>query len=315
MLPPGHGDSSLEIGERFVISIYGSEKVLTAESICLSIRLYTGDPTQIWKCMQCNDNHVGFLNVGTRKYLGRNSDNGTCFSEGLGSWERLTFTNLGTGGYRLFFNVEGSLRAARLGPDSDGTYLKCVKNSNTIIGLHRIENPVFSRFKWVIPGRLARSSTPHYEFNDEDQNMNTEAVEFLSRHGITNVINLNTCPLSWTELAALYSKGITYTHIAIQDFQAPTLEEFDTINSNFTAAGTTLVCGGFGHGRVGTAISALQLYSGRRLRRTDFKENYVQTEAQFNELDQLKHKLEREQLQSGQLKSRTLVLPAVKREV
>jgi protein-tyrosine phosphatase len=244
--------------------------------------------------VQDTDKHFGFANVGTEKYLGWLSG-GTisCGRPHLKGWERITFIHLGAGGYKMLFCIDDSHMTIQLQPDRDGTYVKAVKDNHTILGLHRLEDPVFRRFKWVIPGRLARSSTPHFDSNDEDQNMNTEAVEFLSRHGITNVINLNTCPLSWTELAALYSKGITYTHIAIQDFQAPTLEEFDTINSNFTAALTTLVCGGFGHGRVGTAISALQLYTGRRLRRTDFKGNYVQTEVQFNELDQLKHKLER----------------------
>jgi protein-tyrosine phosphatase len=170
--------------------------------------------------------------------------------------------------------------------------MKGVSSSNTIIGLHRLEGLVFKRFEWVIPGRLARSSAPHYESHDEDQNMDTVAVDFLTRHGITNVINLNSCPLSWTEFSALLSNGITYTHISIEDFHAPTLSDFDSLNSSFTDSGTTLVCGGFGHGRIGTVISALQLYSGRRLCRSDFKANYVQTEEQFDALDKLKDKLE-----------------------
>ncbi|KAF8244376.1 hypothetical protein K440DRAFT_646967 [Wilcoxina mikolae CBS 423.85] len=245
MYAPGNGNSCLEVGQRFVISIYGTQNVLTAE----------GDEPHA-------GNHFGFVNIGTGKCLGRKSGGIiSCVVEHLQGWESLIFTRLCAGGYRLFSSLEG--------------------------------DPVFRCFKWVIPGRLARSSSPHYESHDEDQNMDIVAVQFLARQGITNIINLNTSPMSWKELTLLFSKGITYTHVAIQDFRSPTLTDFDTINSSSSTAGCTLLCGGFGHGRVGTAISALQLYTGRRLRRTDFKANYVQTEAQFDALDRLKDKLER----------------------
>jgi protein-tyrosine phosphatase len=293
MLPPGHGDSCLEVGQRFVISIYGTERVFTAEGENVHIRTYTGGSFQIWECVQNNKNHFGFTNVGAGKYLGRNfKHNAACFQTRLGVWERITFTRLSVGGYRLFLNVDGDLVAAQLESNSDGTYMKGVSSSNTIIGLHQLEDSVFRRFEWVISGRLARSSAPHYESHDENQNMDTVAVDFLTRHGITNVINVNSSPLSWTEFSSLLSNGITYTHISIDDFHAPTLSDFDSLNSSFTDSGTTLVCGGFGHGRTGTVISALQLYSGRRLCRSDFKANYVQTEEQFDALDKLKDKLE-----------------------
>jgi len=294
MRPPGHGDSCLEADQRFTISIYGTENVFTAEGDNLRIRPYTGDPTQIWKCVKDADNHFGFINIGTGKYLGRWSGGDMmCTALHLKALEYLTFTRLSSGGYTLFVSVDESLLAVQLEPDSNGTSLKAVKDSNTIIGLHQLEEPVFRRFEWVIPGRLARSSAPHYVSHDEDQNMNSAAISFLVSHGITNVISLNSYPLSLMELGLLLTNRISYTHVCVQDYHAPTLTDFDTISRSFTSSGTTLVCCGFGHGRTGTAISALQLFTGHRLRHTDFKVNYVQTELQFDALDTLKDSLER----------------------
>jgi hypothetical protein len=207
--------------------------------------------------------------------------------------EYLTFIKLSSGGYKLSISVDARLLQVQLKPDSDAMQLVRVGASSLTIGLHQLDEPVFSRFEWVIHDRFARSSAPHYVTSDEDQTMDMEAVNFLVRYSITNIISLNTQPLSKRELLLLSCHEITYTHIAVADYHSPTPDEFDAINSSFKNSDTTLVYSGYGHGRTGTAVSALQLYSGRRLCHADFKANFVATEAQFDALKDLKEKLER----------------------
>jgi protein tyrosine phosphatase len=167
-----------------------------------------------------------------------------------------------------------------------------VGESTGMIGLHQHETAVFRRFRWVIPGRLARSSAPHYNGHDEDQNMDQEAVDFLVGQEITNVISFNGYPLSREEIDRLKSRGISYHHIALPDYTAPTLAQLETLRSCYTAGGPTLIYCGFGQGRTGTAISALQLYDGRSMVETDYKDNGVETPDQIKVLNDLKNKLE-----------------------
>ena len=154
----------------------------------------------------------------------------------------------------------------------------------------QVDESVWKRFKWVIPGQLARSSSPNYMSTDADQRMTPEAVSFLHANGITNIISLNKYPLSKKE-QDLLSPLITYTHIPVPDFTAPTLDQLQLANSRFI--GTTLVYCGYGHGRTGTIISALQLYSGHALTLNDYRANHVETNTQMDVLNQLKWSLER----------------------
>jgi hypothetical protein len=156
-----------------------------------------------------------------------------------------------------------------------------------------MEDDVFRRFRWVIPGRLARSSAPYYNGRDEDQNMDQVAVDFLISRGINNIISLNSRPLSKAELDLLKIHGITYTHEAVEDFGTPTLAQLQTVNSNFASDRTTLVYCGYGQGRTGTAITALQLYTGRPLVENDFRAIGVETPGQIQALNELKDSLEK----------------------
>jgi hypothetical protein len=161
-----------------------------------------------------------------------------------------------------------------------------------MLDLYSQKTAVFRSFRWVITGRLARSSAPHYSGRDEDQNMDQEAVDFLVSEGITNIISFNAHPLSQEEMDRLNAQRITYHHICLPDFAAPTLNQLEMLQSYYTAGGPTLIYCGFGQGRTGTAISALQLYDGRRLVDIDYKANGVETSEQIKALDDLKDMLE-----------------------
>lgn len=153
---------------------------------------------------------------------------------------------------------------------------------------------IFHRFKWVVPGRLARSSAPYYQGKDSHQKIDDAAVRVLGEYGIRNIISLNSHSLTQNEIDQLGKAGIAYTHIGLPDFSAPTLSQFATMNSVYKSvdSGATLVWCGYGHGRTGTVITALQMYGGRLpMSHDDYRENHVETQAQVNVLDELQRTL------------------------
>lgn len=159
-----------------------------------------------------------------------------------------------------------------------------------------MSEPPFKRFEWVTPGELARSSAPHYVDNDKDQNMDEASIEFLVHNGLRNIISLNSVKLTAPVVKKLEQKGISYFHSPIPDFKAPTLAQLGEIHKNFEekkkSHKPSLVYCGYGHGRTGTIVSALQIYNGRRF--PDHKAydvNHVEKEEQRAVLDQLQRSL------------------------
>jgi len=157
----------------------------------------------------------------------------------------------------------------------------------TQFGLHKIKNPVFRRFKWVIPGRLARSSAPFYDGEDADESINEISIEFLNDYGIKNIISLNSVELSPRQKGRLRAAEITYSHIKAVECTAVTQEQFDQIWNAYDKAGATIVYCGYGDGRTGMAISAIQLFQGRALDDNDYRENGVQCPSQIVALNAL----------------------------
>ncbi|QLI74585.1 uncharacterized protein G6M90_00g111340 [Metarhizium brunneum] len=133
-------------------------------------------------------------------------------------------------------------------------------------------NAGFQRFEYVTEhvrdgDGLSRSSAPNYVWKDSDQNLTADSIKFLQA-GNNNV-------------------GIAYTPLPIVDFGTPTLEDFQKGYEGFKKhrPGTLVWCG-FGHGRTGTMISALQIYiehekpSPQLLTRQDYDNNHVEEDAE-----------------------------------
>ncbi|KAI0248924.1 hypothetical protein BJV78DRAFT_1284371 [Lactifluus subvellereus] len=285
MYPPGIGNDRLVVGNIYVISIYGTDNVFTAD----------GDDLH-------DNNRFSFTNVGTGKYLGRDVyQNLACYATSQDTWECLTLRALPEGGYRLSADINSRICPTLLASDSGGNYMRVVADSSTIVGLHQYNAPPpFRRFEWVITesGWLARASAPNYDDTatadpDSTQNMDDNAVQFLVANGITNVISMNTYELSATEKQRLTDNNISYTHLSVVDFQAPTLDDLDQAQQAYTShiSGRTLVYCGYGHGRTGTVITALQLYMGRDRTHADYYANHVEDPSQFAVLDQLRTNL------------------------
>ena len=110
-------------------------------------------------------------------------------------WEYLTFTKLSTGGYELTVPLnDDKLSKVEYAPDSGGPYIRLSTESTQVIGLHLCNPNPFKNFRWVIPGSLARSSAPHYVSDDNDENMDEEAVGYLVKQNITSIISFTAAP-------------------------------------------------------------------------------------------------------------------------
>lgn len=122
--------------------------------------------------------------------------------------------------------------------------------------------------------------------------MDSGVVRFLDKHGIRQVVSLNEFCLTQSEKDDLADSGIAYKHVGmtVAELFTPTLMQLVAVDIAYSNVGTgaTLVYCGDGHGRTGTAITALQMFGGRLdMSRDDYKENNVETEAQMKVLDEI----------------------------
>ncbi|KJZ76876.1 hypothetical protein HIM_03753 [Hirsutella minnesotensis 3608] len=159
----------------------------------------------------------------------------------------------------------------------------------------------FERFEWVVdhlgPGeKLARSSAPHYHGKDSDQTLTKESVAFLKSQGITHVIGVNSDAENEEIRSRLRQGGIDYTALVVADLTSPTVGQLRQAYDAFRRHKTgTLVWCGYGHGRTGTAVSAIQILSetgrgsGYKFTDEDFNKNHVETETQLKTLRALQN--------------------------
>ena len=251
-----------------------------------------GHYDQMWICESNSDHRIGMRNRHTGYVLGR-GDHGKliCSVPHFRAWEWLTFTRLSLGGYSLKLHPESG---DKLGPiqrvDSNSPELK-VGEVAIQLGLPKIKNPVFRRFEWVIPGRLARSSAPFYDGEDADESINEISIEFLNNYGIKNIISLNSVELSPRQKGRLHKAKILYSHIKAMGCSAVTEEQFDQIRNAYDKGGVTIVYCRYGDGRTGMAISAIQLFQGRALDENDYRENGVQCSTQIAALNALSDRI------------------------
>ncbi|PHH66662.1 hypothetical protein CDD81_6499 [Ophiocordyceps australis] len=196
--------------------------------------------------------------------------------------------------HKRIFETMGKAAVNKLKVELHGP---CVPGSNAI-------GHGFQRFKWVTkhlsPGdRLARSSAPHYSCDDSDQQLTDSSIEFLKQNGINHIISLNSQANDPAIESMLTAHGITYTPLPVADFTSPTVEQLNDGYISFRAdrSGATLVWCGFGHGRTGVMVTALQMFrqseksSPTQLSRNDYTDNHVETDNQVTLLDRLQNSL------------------------
>jgi len=138
--------------------------------------------------------------------------------------------------------------------------------------------------------RLYRTSAPNYP----TQNLTPTAVQFLIDNGIDSIISFNESSYNAEALQLVENAKIDYIHFPVADFTGATLAQLEEANDFFLKHKTTLVHCGYGHGRTGTGVTALQLYATKGTEPPEIlwdTENHVETSGQIKVLGRLRDSL------------------------
>lgn len=144
----------------------------------------------------------------------------------------------------------------------------------------RPKDQVYQRFRQVDehidafqPLIIYRSSSPNYFIlerdSDRTQNFTSAALEFLVEKGINGIISFNRIPYDPAAQDGLRRKNIQYKHVPVGDGTAATFDQFreciDFVSDVKKTAEhpAVLIHCGYGAGRTGTAVTAIQLWATR----------------------------------------------------
>ena len=147
--------------------------------------------------------------------------------------------------------------------------------------------------------KVYRSSAPNYQGYDESQMLTPTAVKFLTDNNVYSIISFNRQPYNSSEKELLEAENIKYLHLPVQDFTPPTIDQLKEAIAFFNSpeltpsTGTLIHCG-YGKGRTGTAVTAMQLDAtgGKDPDESMWQsENHVERPAQMAILREYKAKL------------------------
>lgn len=138
------------------------------------------------------------------------------------------------------------------------------------------DEPVYRRFSEVVkyldkirPTQIFRSSAPNYTYidhpdidNDLSQNFNEpqKALPFLLENKIDAILSFNFHPYAPDDIAQLEQNKIVYKHLPVADFRPPSSDTFRETLKFIEGKKRVLIHCGYGAGRTGTAITAIQLH-------------------------------------------------------
>ncbi|KAH9071124.1 hypothetical protein EDB83DRAFT_2366655 [Lactarius deliciosus] len=111
--------------------------------------------------------------------------------------------------------------------------------------------------------KLFRSSCPNYDGRDSSQNLNQAAVDILVQRKINRIVSFNEVAYKPEEMDRLSKANIIYRHLPVGDFKAATIDQLKLAIA-FVREGSpanTLIHCGFGWGRTGTGVSAVQMFA------------------------------------------------------
>lgn len=139
--------------------------------------------------------------------------------------------------------------------------------------------------------KLFRASAPNYKGvhdSDHTQNLTQKSVDFLLSQGVNAIISFNEFSYS-EEMKKRLGTKIQYRHFSTKDGAAPKLQDLKdavTFFRGLSHAVPVVHCG-FGHGRTGTGVTAIQLGSTKGASPTEDRwepDNFVEKPAQMQVL-------------------------------
>ncbi|KAI0933040.1 hypothetical protein AcW1_000019 [Taiwanofungus camphoratus] len=138
---------------------------------------------------------------------------------------------------------------------------------------------------------IYRSSAPGYNGRDEIQTLTADAVHFLVEREITGIVSFNAFPYADAAQRLLTDSGISYLHLPVRDFAAASANDLKRAYDFVAGRKTTLIHCGYGHGRTGTGVTAVQLHLTRGLNPPEsewMSVNHVEEEEQMSVLRQIR---------------------------
>jgi len=172
---------------------------------------------------------------------------------------------------------------------------------------------VYERFKEVTENigelkgsRLFRSSAPNYDYtpgedSDRTQFFNNAAKTFLRDNNINAIVSMNEYNYTVRQpdtFNMLEEIDCQYKHLPVIDFKSPTIKDFrDAITfMKSISDGMILTHCGYGEGRTGTLVSAVQLWStgGIKPTKDQVKANYngVEDQSQKDTLEDWRKRIQ-----------------------
>ncbi|KAF4578239.1 hypothetical protein EYR40_001596 [Pleurotus pulmonarius] len=156
----------------------------------------------------------------------------------------------------------------------------------------------FEQVEQYIPSehKLFRASSPNYTGFDGSLRLTPAALQFIKTQGIVGLVSFNQCSYTDAEQKSLKEAGISFLHLPVKDFTAASPDQLDQLYRFFLEHDATLVHCGYGHGRTGTGVTAIQLYqtSGKHPREEEWgPTNHVEKEVQMDALRELRAKLDK----------------------
>ena len=126
--------------------------------------------------------------------------------------------------------------------------------------------------------------------------MNADDITFLKQYNVNGIISFNQCPYDDASKKLLQDNNIGLLHCPVVDFKAQTMDDFENVNKFFKDRKTTLMHCGYGHGRTGTGVTALQLYHTKGNNPTTeevrYGVNHIEEQVQKDALEDLRKKIQ-----------------------